>query len=122
MQVSSLTRLRNLHHSSTLPAGSCYAFAAAGALEALVAIDRQAFQTSELSEAQLVECLPSSSYGCDSRGSCNGCNGGDPTIALEYALNQNGLPSAAEYPYGDLVFADTAGVCRVSMQCCFVTQ
>ena len=101
-----------------VPAGSCYAFAAAGSLEALVAIDRGAYQTSELSEANLVECLPSSSYGCDSRGSCNGCNGGDPTIALEYAMDQSGLPSAADYPYGDLIIATTAGTCLVSMQRC----
>ena len=100
-----------------MPAGSCYAFAAAGALEALVAIDREANVTSELSEAELVECLPSNNYGCDSSGSCNGCNGGDPAIALQYALDQNGLPSAADYPYGDLVDSDAAGPCRVSVHC-----
>ena len=99
-------------------AGSCYAFAAAGALEALVAIERGAYQTNELSEAELVECLPQSSYGCDYQGSCNGCNGGDPSIALEYALDQGGLPSAADYPYGDLIIATTAGTCQVSMQHC----
>lgn len=101
----------------TVPAGSCYAFAAAGALETLVAIDREANAVSELSEADLVECQSSDSYGCDSSGSsCNGCNGGDPTVALEYALKQQGLPSAVDYPYGSLVSADTAGTCQVSKQ------
>lgn len=102
-----------------MPAGSCYAFAAAGALEALVAIDREANSVSELSEAQLVECLSSDSYGCNGD-SCNGCNGGDPTIAMEYALQQQGLSSASDYPYGDLISADTAGTCLVSMQCCTI--
>ncbi|KAL3131020.1 hypothetical protein ABBQ38_000342 [Trebouxia sp. C0009 RCD-2024] len=93
--------------------GSCYAFAAAGALETLVAIDREANAVSELSEADLVECQSSDSYGCDSSGSsCNGCNGGDPTLALGYALKQQGLPSAVDYPYSSLVSADTAGTCQ----------
>lgn len=97
-----------------MTAGSCYAFAAAGALEAILAIDREANVTSELSEAELVDCLPSSDYGCDSNNECNGCNGGDPSTALEYALAQQGLPSAAAYPYGALISSDTAGTCLVS--------
>ena len=97
-------------------AGSCYAFAAAGALEALVAINRDANVTSELSEAELVDCLPSSDYGCDSNNDCNGCNGGDPSVALEYAQAQMGLASAAAYPYGPLISSDHAGTCLVRLK------
>ena len=96
-------------------AGSCYAFAASGSLEALIAITRDSNVTSELSEAQLVECLPTADYGCDSSGDCDGCQGGDPSEALAYALSEwDGLASAALYPYGDLIDSDTAGSCIVS--------
>jgi len=100
-------------------AGSCYAFAASGSLEALIAITRDSNVTSELSEAQLVECLPTADYGCDSSGDCDGCQGGDPSKALAYALSEwDGLASAAVYPYGDLIDSDTAGSCIVSSGHC----
>lgn len=71
-----LVAWQNLQNVCRVNAGSCYAFAAAGCLEALVAINREANVTSELSEAQLVDCLPDDDVGCDSDGNCDGCQGG----------------------------------------------
>ena len=100
-------------------AGSCWAFAAAGSLEALVAIVRNDNVTNELSEAQLVDCMPEAYVGCteDSNGNkeCDGCQGGDPSEALAYALYEwGGLANATVYPYGSLISASEAGTCQVS--------
>lgn len=66
--------------------GSCWAFSAVGAVEALYKIKRG--QAVDLSEQQLVDC-ESHSYGC---------NGGYNNYALEFVQN-NGLVSQGEYPY-----------------------
>lgn len=101
-----------------VPTGSCWAFAAAGSLEALIAIVRNDNITYDLSEAQLVDCMPTAYVGCTeaANGSeeCDGCQGGDPSIALSYALYEwDGLANETAYPYGSLITASEAGTCKV---------
>ncbi|XP_044750102.1 procathepsin L-like [Coccinella septempunctata] len=67
---------------------SCWAFAAAAALEAQYGLANHA--DVELSEQALVDC--SNDYGNF------GCNGGLATRAFSYVMN-NGIPTAASYPY-----------------------
>lgn len=64
--------------------GACWAFAAAGAVEAKYKISNG--QDWDLSEQQLVDCLAHS------------CGGGDPAVALEYIYGYGLVPEAA-YPF-----------------------
>lgn len=69
--------------------GSCWAFAATGAIESLHAI--KTGKLVPLSEQQIVDC---------DRASYNkGCNGGNPAGAFEFVKKVGGLCSSESYPY-----------------------
>ncbi|XP_077777953.1 cathepsin S-like [Podarcis muralis] len=69
--------------------GSCWAFAAVGALESLLCL--QTRRLIMLSEQNLVDCAwPQGNYGC---------NGGWPNRAFQYVLQNNGMNSERVYPY-----------------------
>jgi hypothetical protein len=68
--------------------GSCWAFGTTGALESANKI--KTGQMVLLSEQQLVDCAGSSGN--------QGCNGGLPSSAYNW-IRQNGICSAADYPY-----------------------
>lgn len=99
--------MTRVHHrgpcaEKQLFAGGCWAFAAAAALEAAVAVATQLAQPPHLAEQESVDCLLS------------GCTGGRPGDALMRALTTTyGLASEDAYPYtsGDTA---QAGTCKVS--------
>lgn len=66
--------------------GSCWAFTAAGAIEAVHALKTNEFV--EFSEQQLVDCVTA----------CHGCKGGDPYLAYESVHHNGGLATAKGYP------------------------
>nr|XP_034975912.1 cathepsin L1-like [Zootoca vivipara]XP_034975913.1 cathepsin L1-like [Zootoca vivipara] len=69
--------------------GSCWAFAAAGALESFHCIKTRSLIP--LSEQNLVDCAwQQGNYGC---------NGGWPSRAFQYVLENKGLNSERVYPY-----------------------
>jgi len=70
--------------------GSCWSFAATGALECEYAIKHGTLTS--LSEQQLVDCAKST-YNCD------GCNGGDTMGAFKYVHTEGGLCTESEYSY-----------------------
>ena len=84
--------------------GSCWAFSAAEAMSAYYALSNNV-SAPTLSPQELVDCVPSS-Y------NCNGCDGGYPNRAMEYALKylNGGLNTYTDYPY---VGSDQA--CNTSM-------
>ena len=69
--------------------GSCWAFSSVVALEA--AHFKKTGKLVSLSEQDLVDCVPS----------CDGCDGGWPSVAIEYTINstQKGIDSELSYPY-----------------------
>ena len=69
--------------------GSCWAFAATGALEAQH--KRINNQLVYMSEQQLIDC--SWNYGN------RGCNGGHPNYAFKYVSDAGGICSKNSYPY-----------------------
>ncbi|DBA95874.1 TPA: hypothetical protein ACH3X1_001414 [Trebouxia sp. C0004] len=86
-------------NSDAVLAGSCWAFAATGALEAAIAIANQVPTPPDLAEEEFVDCVQ------------NGCNGGLPSSALSYALSTSkGLPLQTSYAY-------TAGDTGASSTC-----
>jgi len=72
------------HQSSC---GSCYAFAAVGAIESQVKIKGRNFQA--LSEQQIIDCDKNN----------GGCNGGDQVAAMRYVQSAGGIMSSSAYPY-----------------------
>ena len=69
--------------------GSCWAFAAVSAAEAVYAI-KNAKKLLSFSEQELVDCINTQTS--------NGCNGGERWEALEY-IAKNGIVSRDKYPY-----------------------
>nr|CCA21527.1 conserved hypothetical protein [Albugo laibachii Nc14] len=69
--------------------GSCWAFAAIGALESALCLNGKNQTLTLLSEQQVNDC-DAKSYGC---------NGGFPRNALEYIRGNNGVCTAEAYPY-----------------------
>ena len=91
------------HHSAPVPpsilpsslfppllSGCCYAFAAAAAIESLVAIKRGASYLYNFAPQQIMDC--SSAYGNQ------GCNGGLASAAFSYVI-KSGLTYETYYPY-----------------------
>jgi C1A family cysteine protease len=71
--------------------GSCWSFAATGAIECAYAKRWGKSYLISLSEQQLVDCTTSmGNYAC---------NGGYPDYAFKYAINQKGLCLESSYPY-----------------------
>jgi len=71
--------------------GSCWAFAAIGALESVIKLENQnACNTPDLSEQYLVSC-------CD--GFCNGCRGGCAYYALRWLDREDKIPNEGNFSY-----------------------
>ena len=77
--------------------GSCWAFSAVGAIEGAHSVFKG--QLFNLSEQELVDC--SGGYGN------MGCNGGNEDQGIQYAVDNGGLATEADYPY-----TATDGTCQ----------
>ena len=71
----------------SLLAGSCWAFAAAGAIESAHAIATR--QLISLSEQELLDCDSNS----------QGCSGGWPHYAFDWVVKHGGISREEDYPY-----------------------
>lgn len=69
--------------------GSCWAFAAAGAMEGVSAL--KSGKLEDFSEQQLVDCVEQGTYTCDTGGEFQG--------AFSYASGPAGIETAQAYPY-----------------------
>jgi cathepsin F/cysteine peptidase B len=69
--------------------GSCWAFSATQVVESANAIAGKGLNT--LSPQQIVDC--------DTNGSDQGCNGGDPRDGIQYLASNGGLDTESSYPY-----------------------
>jgi C1A family cysteine protease len=67
--------------------GSCWAFSTTGAVESAWKLAGHTLIS--LSEQQLVDCAKSN----------YGCNGGWPTVAMQYIINNKGIALESSYPY-----------------------
>jgi C1A family cysteine protease len=67
--------------------GSCYAFAAASAIESAWAISGRGLKL--LSPQQMVDCVRT----------CNGCGGGWMTLCFDWVIQNHGVCSWSVYPY-----------------------
>ena len=73
--------------------GSCWAFSAVGTMEGAKA--KKTNNLTSMSEQDLVDCVPD----------CYGCNGGWPSVAIQYVINgstnvsDNGIDTELSYPY-----------------------
>lgn len=88
--IQILSLLFDSHCAPTSLACKLSNSAAAGALECNYAIKYGADQLVSLSIQQILDCAVNAG---------NGCNGGDPGFAMQYAANQGGLCLDANYPY-----------------------
>ena len=66
--------------------GSCWAFSTTGAVESAWKLAGHSLIS--LSEQQLVDCSPN-----------HGCNGGWPTVAMQYIITNKGIALESTYPY-----------------------
>lgn len=73
--------------------GSCWAFAANGALEAYINLYYNCILNMDLSEQELVSC-----YKVDKNGNPIGCSGGSPGGAIDY-ISENGIVLEECFPY-----------------------
>lgn len=96
-----VTEVKNQHHC-----GSCYTFAATGALESHYFIKTGHLLT--LSEQNIIDC--SQLYGT------NGCSGGLAMHAFEY-VRDHGISTEQSYPY----LAHESGFCQANVQLSNVT-
>lgn len=80
-QVKGVTSIRN-----QLFCGGCYSFGVVAAVEGVVAADRGCLNA--LSDEQIIDCDAAN----------NGCEGGDPQIALTYVVDQP-LVAKSDYPF-----------------------
>ncbi|XP_066382622.1 senescence-specific cysteine protease SAG39-like [Miscanthus floridulus] len=69
--------------------GSCWAFATVASIEGLHKI--RTGQLVSLSEKELLDCSRSSPN--------NGCDGGDPGVAMDWVAANGGLTTESDYPY-----------------------
>jgi len=69
--------------------GSCWAFSATETIESAIAMKQGSPPT--LAPEEIVDC--------DTAGSDQGCNGGDPRSAMTFVANEGGLDTEASYPY-----------------------
>ncbi|KAL6654303.1 hypothetical protein ACP70R_007768 [Stipagrostis hirtigluma subsp. patula] len=69
--------------------GSCWAFAAVAAIEGLHKISNGSLVS--LSEQEIVDCNSSPPN--------NGCNGGYPSVAMDWVAANGGLTTEEDYPY-----------------------
>ena len=96
--------------SPTLPplshflAGSCWAFAAVGAVEGINQIVTRKLVT--LSSQQLIDCNHWS----------DGCNGGTPRSALQYIVVSGGINADGDYRYSSQS-GQVTGPCRANHVC-----
>jgi C1A family cysteine protease len=82
--------------------GSCWAFASIGAIEGNYNIKYK--QSLEFSEQQLVDCDSSN----------GGCEGGWPTYAYNYIINNKGISYYNDYPYTSGDLSDNEG-CKTNV-------
>jgi len=76
--------------------GSCWSFSTTGAIEGATQITTGTLVS--LSEQNLVDCSTQN----------DGCNGGEPTVAMQYVINNTGIDLEASYP----AYTASQGTCR----------
>jgi C1A family cysteine protease len=82
VQAGAVTPIKNQEDC-----GSCWAFSTTGALEGCTKVDDSVLQS--MSEQELVDC----------DGTCYGCDGCWPYVAMEWVIQNGGLCLESAYPY-----------------------